>query len=104
LTSNRALVVGLAAGDDTVRAGAVILASGGFGRNPDLVWEHFPSAPLAGDWSWYIGADGARGDGLALARDAGAAILGRDHGHCGFRANFNHDVEASYVVPALLDR
>jgi fumarate reductase flavoprotein subunit len=95
-------VVGLAAGNDTVRAGAVVIASGGFGANPDLIRQHFPGATLAGDWSWYIGAPGARGDGLVLARDAGAAIIGHDHGHCGFRANFNHDVEASYLPGWLI--
>lgn len=72
-------IAGLAVGGDEIRAGAVVIASGGFGANPDRVAAHFPSASFEG-WSWYIGADGARGDALDFAAQAGAETIGHDHG------------------------
>ncbi|GAA2372121.1 FAD-dependent oxidoreductase [Dactylosporangium salmoneum] len=102
LTDGRGAVCGIAAGDDELTAAAVILASGGFGANASLLEEHFPSSRLAGDWSWYIGADSARGDGLHLATQVGAHITGHDRGHCGLRTNFGHEVEASYLPGWLL--
>ena len=72
-------VVGIAVGDDELEAGAVVLASGGFGANRALVVEHLPSLGRLGDWLFYIGPDSSRGDALALAGSVGAATIGRDH-------------------------
>jgi flavocytochrome c len=69
-------VHGIAVGDDEVTAGAVVVASGGFGADLDKVAEYTPSAYVEG-WSWYVGADGARGDALDLAQDVGAQLTGR---------------------------
>ena len=60
-------VVGAAVGDDEVRADAVILATGGFGANRELLDGLYPDATATGDWMWYIGSDGTRGDALTLA-------------------------------------
>jgi flavocytochrome c len=68
-------VVGAAAGEDEVTAGAVIVASGGFGNNPELLTRYWPEYVAAGDWSWYIGADGARGDHISFAEQVGAQIV-----------------------------
>jgi fumarate reductase flavoprotein subunit len=80
-------VVGASVGDDAVTASAVVLASGGFGNEPDKVAAHFPSAAATG-WSWYIGAAGARGDALDLVAPLGAQVVGHDRGlrllHAGF--------------------
>ncbi len=80
-------VVGVGVGEDTVRAGAVIIAAGGFGNNPDKLAEYFPSA-AATEWAWYIGADGSRGDHLDLGAQVDAQIEGYDRGlrllHAGF--------------------
>src|SRR6478672_10664165 len=72
-------VVGVAVGDDTITAGAVVVASGGFGNSPEKLARFFPSA-AATEWAWYIGASGSRGDHLDLAEQVGAQITGYDRG------------------------
>ena len=57
-------VVGAIVGEDEVFARSVILASGGYGANPEKVAKWWPNATSAGDWLWYMGADGAQGDAL----------------------------------------
>jgi fumarate reductase flavoprotein subunit len=71
-------VGGVAVGDDELRAGAVVLATGGFGANRSLIDRHLPSVANLGDWVFYIGPQSCRGDALALAESAGAATVGRD--------------------------
>ena len=87
LQDSSGAVTGVGVGDDTVRAGAVIIAAGGFGNNPDKLAEYFPSA-AATEWAWYIGADGSRGDHLDLGAQVGAQVEGFDRGlrllHAGF--------------------
>ncbi|WP_409329679.1 FAD-dependent oxidoreductase [Trujillonella humicola] len=80
-------VTGIAVGADTITAGAVVLATGGFGDDPDRLAAHYPSAAATG-CAWYIGAPGSRGDALDLADQVGAQVLGHDRGlrllHAGF--------------------
>jgi succinate dehydrogenase/fumarate reductase flavoprotein subunit len=80
-------VIGVAVGDDEITAGATVIATGGFGNNPEKLAEHYPSAAGTGN-AWYIGADGARGDAIDLAAQVGAQITGHDRGlrllHAGF--------------------
>ncbi|GAA0636182.1 hypothetical protein GCM10009547_45540 [Sporichthya brevicatena] len=71
-------VCGIRAGDETVRAGAVVLAAGGFGANPALWTKHLPSLAAAGSAAWYIGAEGSRGDALRLGAQVGADVVGHD--------------------------
>ncbi|MGY1810834.1 FAD-dependent oxidoreductase [Blastococcus sp. SYSU D00669] len=81
------VVRGAAVGSDEITAGAVVLASGGFGADPDRLAARFPSAAATGE-AWYIGAPGSRGDALALAGQVGAQVVGHDRGlrllHAGF--------------------
>jgi succinate dehydrogenase/fumarate reductase flavoprotein subunit len=86
-------VTGVAVGDDAITAGAVVLATGGFGNEPAKLAEHYPSAAATG-WAWYIGAGGSRGDALDLAGRAGAQILGHDRGLRLLHANFARIYEA----------
>lgn len=79
LLINDGRVTGVAVGDDEITAHAVVVASGGFGANNELLAEYFPSAWREG-WTWYIGADGARGDAFGFAGQVGAQITGRDRG------------------------
>ncbi|WP_167045118.1 FAD-dependent oxidoreductase [Salinibacterium sp. ZJ454] len=72
-------VVGVAGGGEEIRSAAVVVASGGFGANSELVAAHFPSAWFE-DWSWYIGADGSQGDAIKLGAAVGAQFTGQDHG------------------------
>ncbi len=80
-------VVGAAAGDDRICAGASVIATGGFGASPEKVAQFFPSAWYDG-WSWYIGADGARGDAIDIGERIGAQITGWDHGLRTLAPNF----------------
>ncbi len=70
--------------DDTdlrFEAGAVVLATGGFDRNPDLVQEY---APVAEGTTTFVGS-GNTGDGLTMALDLGADVVSHG-GVIGFRA------------------
>lgn len=86
-------VRGVAVGGDEITAKAVVIATGGFGNSPDLLARHFPSAAGTG-WAWYIGADGARGDALALADQVDAQLLGNDRGLRLLHADFDRIYEA----------
>jgi fumarate reductase flavoprotein subunit len=75
-------VAGVAVGDDEVTAGAVVIATGGFGANRALIEKHLPTfARYGGDWIFYIGPDSSRGDAFALAEQVGAQIVGHDICH-----------------------
>lgn len=86
-------VVGVAVGDDEIRAASVVIATGGFGNNPELLAELYPSATGTGDWLWYIGADGARGDALALGEAVNAQVIGPDRGLRLLHANFVNTID-----------
>jgi fumarate reductase flavoprotein subunit len=86
-------VVGVGVGEDTVRAGAVIIAAGGFGNDPAKLAEFFPSAADTG-WAWYIGAAGSRGDHLDLGAQVDAQVAGYDRGLRLLHADFAKIYEA----------
>ncbi len=86
-------VSGVAVGDDEITAHAVIIASGGFGADRAKLAEHYPSA-AATEWTWYIGADGARGDAIDLGRQVDAQLIGHDRGLRLLDAGFDHVYEA----------
>jgi succinate dehydrogenase/fumarate reductase flavoprotein subunit len=71
-------VVGVAVGGDELRAAAVVLATGGFGANPQLVAEHLPSLAPVGDWLFYFGPRSSDGNGLILGAQVGAGTALRD--------------------------
>ena len=71
--------VGVEAEGELVTASAIVVATGGFGANAELLAKYFPSAWYPG-WSWYIGADSARGDHFAFAEAVGAQLTGFDRG------------------------
>jgi flavocytochrome c len=88
-------VVGVAVGPDELRAGAVVIATGGFGANPDKLQQHYPAAAAAGDWVWYMGASGARGDALDLAGQVSAEVTGHNRGLTFLTPNFVRSYEAT---------
>jgi fumarate reductase flavoprotein subunit len=87
-------VGGAAVADDEIRAGAVVLTTGGFGANQDRLKQLYPDAITSGDWSWYIGADGSRGDGLDLASSVDAQVIGHNRGLRLLHPNFVRTIEA----------
>lgn len=60
----------------TVNAKAVILATGGFSRNEEMMEEYFPSS---GDVTTNVG-DGNTGDGILMGKEAGAELIMNDAG------------------------
>jgi fumarate reductase flavoprotein subunit len=93
LTDEEGRVTGIRAGEEMLRAGAVVVATGGFGANPRLIEEYYPDAAAAGDWCWYIGCPEARGDGIVLGREVGAAIDGQNRGLLLLTPGFSRDLE-----------
>jgi fumarate reductase flavoprotein subunit len=87
-------VVGVAVGDDEIRAHAVIVASGGFAKNMQLMEEFFPGAYGTGDWMWYIGADGSRGDAIEFTKSVNAQLTGHGRGLRLLHPNFVTTLEA----------
>lgn len=75
-------VVGISAAGFSLRAGAVIVTTGGFGNNPELIRELYPTAARHGDWTYavHMQAPFIVGDGIHLGRTIGAAIVGQDTG------------------------
>ncbi|WP_024795407.1 FAD-dependent oxidoreductase [Tomitella biformata] len=69
-------VVGVVADDVEVRAGAVIVTTGGFAQNPELLDRYYPDSRLAGDALFVVAAPGSRGDHLVFGEQADAAIAG----------------------------
>lgn len=73
-------VVGVSARGESLGAGAVVLATGGFARNPAMLAEHFPDTAIGGDGLWSPAPETCQGEGIALAVAAGAATDGTNRG------------------------
>jgi fumarate reductase flavoprotein subunit len=91
-------VVGARGGED-YRGRAVILTTGGFGNNPDMLARLYPSVAQHGEKTWAVHepAPFILGDGIAMAENIGAAITGHDTGLPLPTAGFKHNVEG--VLP-----
>ena len=92
-------VVGIAVGDDEITAGAVVIATGGFGASEEKRKELFPSVFDTG-WSYYIGADGSRGDALDFTRELNAQVTGYNRGLRLLHTDFDKMYEA--YIPGWL--
>ncbi|MGN7712653.1 FAD-dependent oxidoreductase [Agrobacterium radiobacter] len=84
---------GVKIGDDAVTSSAVVLATGGFGANPQMLSFYFPDAKMGGDYLWYVGAETCRGDGLKFGIDAGASVVGFNRGQLTVTHGFARDNE-----------
>lgn len=82
LLIERGRVTGVVADGVELRAGAVLVTTGGFGNSPDMIERHFPTAAAHGDWTYAVHKDAPFivGDGIRLGEQAGAAIVGHDTG------------------------
>ncbi len=93
LTDDEGRISGIQSGNDVATAGAVIMATGGFGANKELLSRHYPQAAKADNWSWYIGSPMAQGDGLTLGQQLDADITGHDRGLLLVTPGFSRDLE-----------
>jgi fumarate reductase flavoprotein subunit len=92
-------VAGVAVGSgpdaDVLTAGATVLATGGFGANPELLDRHLPEIRLhSGDFFWYVGADTAQGDVFGIVEPVSAQILGHGRAQLNVRPDFVHVPDA----------
>ena len=94
-------VVGVAVGEDTLRTDSVVLATGGFGANAELVAELLPEV-AADDWSWYIGAETSQGSAFALGEQVSAAVVGHGRATRLITPNFGNVLEGGYLPGWLL--
>ena len=92
--------VGVQSRGEELTAHAVIITTGGFGSNPDLVAEHFPDSTRGGGEVWSPEPATCAGDGLLLGASAGAAASGRNRGELLLSTGFSHDLEP--FVPGWL--
>jgi len=93
-------VTGIRVSDGEVRAPAVVLATGGFGANAELLARLYPDAAAQGDWAWYIGSRHCQGDGLRLGEAVGADVVGHNRGLLLTTPNFRKVLEV--FVPGWL--
>lgn len=85
-----------------VVAGAVVLATGGFGANRELLAEYFPAALRHGPrWTNYFGNPTSRGDGIAMTRELGADVVGKGWGMLNWTAGFTHE-PADFCPPWIV--
>jgi succinate dehydrogenase/fumarate reductase flavoprotein subunit len=73
-------VCGVVADGVEVRAGAVVVASGGLTRNPELLARFYPDALKAGEDLFVVSAPGSRGDHIGFGEQVDAAIAGTGWG------------------------
>ncbi|AIY03057.1 Fumarate reductase flavoprotein subunit [Arthrobacter sp. PAMC 25486] len=73
-------VRGVIADDIEVTAPNVLVASGGFGQNPELVARLYPEALTAGSHGFSVAAPGSRGDHIGFAEQNNLALFGHGWG------------------------
>ena len=47
----------------------VIIASGGFGHNPEFLAKYWPDSQMGGEWTWAISGPKSMGDGILATFD-----------------------------------
>ena len=93
-------VRGVRARGEEVTARSVIVTTGGFGSNSDMVKAYYPDANRGGDDVWSPAPATCVGDGIAMAEAAGAGTTGINHGELLLSSGFSHDLEP--FVPGWL--
>ena len=86
-------VGGVHLGNDEVTASAVVLTTGGFGADAEMLSHHFPDSAMGGEYLWYVGAQTCRGDGLKMGAAVGAGIVGHNRGLLSVTHGFARDNE-----------
>lgn len=86
-------VTGAVVDGEDMHAKAVILTTGGFGSNPEMVERLLPKTRAIADWVWHTGWPGNRGDGIMLAEAVGAAVGGEDSALLLMTPDFHRDFE-----------
>lgn len=95
-------VVGIRAAGAELRAPTVVITSGGFGNNPEMLARLYPSACHEG-WTWAVHKDVpyVLGDGITLAEKLGAGVVGHDTGLVLPTSGFSKSLEA-FLPPWII--
>lgn len=86
-------VCGIIVDGEPVRAPATVIATGGFGANPEMLARLYPDATRHGDLHWYIGQPSCRGDGLVMGQLAGGELSADNRGLLLLTPGFAKDLE-----------
>jgi fumarate reductase flavoprotein subunit len=100
LIDSDGVVTGVRAGDEELTAGAVVLATGGFANNHELVAQHIPFARPYLDDLRSPAPPTNMGDGLTMALRLGAATAGYDRAQVLLSSGIVNDLEP--VLPGWL--
>lgn len=97
-------VAGVVADGVDVRAGAVVVTTGGLAQDPELVERYYPTALRAGESLFVVAAPGSRGDHLRLGAQVGSATVGQDWGLMLPTASFVrfHHWQAGFPPPSRI--
>ncbi|MGH3252665.1 MAG: FAD-dependent oxidoreductase [Trebonia sp.] len=95
-------VHGVRVDDTDVRAGAVIITSGGMAQNRELAERYYPDVLAAGPDLFAVSGAGSRGDHVRFAEQAGADMVGAGWGMLLLTAYFqrHHHWQAGFPPPA----
>jgi fumarate reductase flavoprotein subunit len=100
-------VRGVRVGGTDIAAAAVVLTTGGFGANEQLLAEYYPPALMHGpQWTRYFGSPTSRGDAITMTREFGADVAGKGYGMLNWTAGFSDepaDFCPSWIVFVNLD-
>lgn len=86
-------VQGLRSRGEEVRARSIVLTTGGFAANRELLARHYPDVDIYGDRVWSPCPMTNQGDGIALADSVGAAMTGHNHGDLVLSSGITKDLE-----------
>lgn len=95
-------VAGVRAMGVDLRAPVVIITTGGFGNNPEMLQRLYPSSWHEG-WTWAVHKDVpfVLGDGISLAEKLGAGVVGHDTGLVLPTSGFSRSLEA-FLPPWII--
>lgn len=83
-------------------AGAVVLATGGFGANEELLAQYYPAALTHGPhWTHYFGSPTSRGDAITMTRQLGVGVVGTGYGMLNWTAGFSEEA-ADFCPPWIV--
>jgi fumarate reductase flavoprotein subunit len=96
-------VAGIRAEGVELRAPSVVITTGGFGNNPQMIQRLYPTAASHGEWTFavHFAAPFILGDGITLAEKVGAGIVGHDTGLLNPTSGFGRFIEA-FLPPWIM--
>jgi len=88
-------------GGESISAGAVVLATGGFGASPEMLARFYPDATKHGEWHWYMGPPDNKGDGITMGLSLGGVVVNQNAGCLVETPNFQKVIDA-FTPPWLV--